>query len=300
MFAIELEHVNKSFKTLRAVEDVSFNVPSGCIFGFLGPNGAGKTTTIRMIMNIITPDSGDIRVMGQRSTDNAKESIGYMPEERGLYRKMTVRGALEFLGAVKGMNRRALAEAIPRWLEKVNLSEKANMKVEELSKGMQQNLQFVATVINNPPVLILDEPFSGLDPVNTEIMKNIFLDYKKEGGTIIFSTHMMEKAEQICDFILLINKGKKIIEGTLDEVRAGYSSEKYPMDVEGDGAFFAQLPLIKSAQPAGRAWEVELHDGADSQDLLRAVVEKTRIRSFEEKVLSLHEIFIRLVGDDHE
>lgn len=300
MYAIEVEHVNKSFGELKAVEDVSFNVPKGCIFGFLGPNGAGKTTTIRMIMNIITPDSGEIRILGKRSTDNVRENVGYMPEERGLYSKMSVRKALHFLGALKGMNHREIAEAIPRLLQKVNLTEKMDKKIEELSKGMQQNLQFVATVINNPPVLILDEPFSGLDPVNTEIMTSFFLEYKNLGGTIIFSTHMMEKAEQICDEILLINKGTRVIQGSLDEVRAGYPSEKYILEVEGDGASIQNLPMIQNVEQRGRMWEVELSKGTDSQEMLRAVMQAGRIKKFEAKVLSLHEIFIKLVGNNHE
>jgi ABC-2 type transport system ATP-binding protein len=300
MNSVTIDNVTKRFGTLCAVDALSSEIPAGTIFGFLGPNGAGKTTLLRMIMNIFSPDSGEIRVLGENSLRCAKDKIGYMPEERGLYRKMSVRDVLYFLGGIRGMNKKALASAIPEWLARVGLQDKANKKVEELSRGMQQNLQFVATVLNNPEVLILDEPFSGLDPVNMETLKDILLDCRTRGGTIIFSTHIMEKAEQICDRILLINKGRKVIEGTLDEVKAGFRLEKYSLEVEGDGAFITTLPMVQEAVLSDGKWDVALQPAADSRDLLRAVLEKTRILSFNRKDLSLHEIFIKLVGKKDE
>jgi ABC-2 type transport system ATP-binding protein len=300
MNSVTIDNVTKRFGTLCAVNALSSEIPAGTIFGFLGPNGAGKTTLLRMIMNIFSPDSGEIRVLGENSLRCAKDKIGYMPEERGLYRKMSVRDVLYFLGGIRGMNKKALASAVPEWLARVGLQDKANKKVEELSRGMQQNLQFVATVLNNPEVLILDEPFSGLDPVNMETLKDILLDCRTRGGTIIFCTHIMEKAEQICDRILLINKGRKVIEGTLEEVKAGFRLEKYSLEVEGDGAFITTLPMVQEAVLSDGKWDVALQPAADSRDLLRAVLEKTRILSFNRKDLSLHEIFIKLVGKKDE
>ncbi|MCX6998979.1 MAG: ATP-binding cassette domain-containing protein [Candidatus Sumerlaeota bacterium] len=300
MNSVTIDNVTKRFGTLCAVNALSSEIPAGTIFGFLGPNGAGKTTLLRMIMNIFSPDSGEIRVLGENSLRCAKDKIGYMPEERGLYRKMSVRDVLYFLGGIRGMNKKALASAVPEWLARVGLQDKVNKKVEELSRGMQQNLQFVATVLNNPEVLILDEPFSGLDPVNMETLKDILLDCRTRGVTIIFSTHIMEKAEQICDRILLINKGRKVIEGTLDGVKAGFRLEKYSLEVEGDGAFITTLPMVQEAVLSDGKWDVALQTAADSRDLLRAVLEKTRILSFNRKDLSLHEIFIKLVGKKDE
>ena len=296
MDALVLEEVRKAFGATRAVDGLSVRVPEGSIYGFLGPNGAGKTTTIRMIMNIFYPDSGQIVLFGDASPGLAKERIGYMPEERGLYPKMTVRKVLGYLGAIKGMSRAALAEAIPRWLDRVGLGECADKKAEELSRGMQQKLQFVATVINDPELLILDEPFSGLDPVNLDLLKGIVLDMRSAGKTIVFSTHMMEQAERLCDFILLINKGVKLIDGTLDEIRATYDSGTILLDIEGDGAFIEGLPCVQQAVHTDKSLEVRLHDGADSQELFEALVGRARVQRFEIKTPSLHETFVQLVG----
>jgi ABC-2 type transport system ATP-binding protein len=294
--AIALEEVSKSFGTVRAVDALSARVPRGSIYGFLGPNGAGKTTTIRMIMNIIYPDSGRIRILNETSVEQAKERIGYMPEERGLYRKMKVRSVLAYLGSIKGMKGRDLAREIPKWLEAVGLAQWADRKIEDLSRGMQQKLQFVATVINDPDLLILDEPFSGLDPVNLELLKGILLNMRDAGKTVIFSTHVMEQAEKLCDLILLINKGKKVVEGTLDEIRSTYKSDAVSAELEGDTSFINDLPLVRSVTRAGRRLEITLRDNGDAQELLKALVSRVRVRTFEVKVPSLHEIFIHLVG----
>jgi len=296
MDALVLDQVTKAFGALRAVDDLSARVPSGSIYGFLGPNGAGKTTTLRMIMNIIAPDSGRIGVLGKTPLDQAKERIGYMPEERGLYRKMTVRSVLSYLGAIKGMKRAALSRAISDWLDTVGLADWANRKVEELSKGMQQKLQFVATVISDPEILILDEPFSGLDPINLDLLKGIMLRMRDAGKTVIFSTHMMEQAERLCDLILLVNRGRKVFEGALEEIQSRFVANAVEAELEGDTAFLSELPVVKSVTRNGRRMEISLADGADSQELLRALVGRVRVRAFEVKVPSLHEIFVRLVG----
>ena len=297
MDALVLAEVSKSFGAVRAVDGLSARVPAGSIYGFLGPNGAGKTTTIRMIMNIIYPDSGTVEVLGNGSVAAVKDRIGYMPEERGLYRKMKVRSVLSYLGSLKGMTRGELAGRIPQWLDRVGLGEWANKRVDELSRGMQQKLQFVATVLNDPDLLILDEPFSGLDPVNLDLLKEIILAMKGEGRTVIFSTHVMEQAEKLCDFILLINEGRKVIDGTLSEIQSQYESDVVSVELEGDTAFVDELPMVERTRRVNRRLEVALTEGADAQEFLRALIERAPVRAFEVKVPSLHEIFISLVGE---
>jgi len=299
MDALVIENVSKSFGTVRAVDGLSVRVPTGSIYGFLGPNGAGKTTTLRMIMDIIYPDSGRIHVLGDSSGAEFKKKVGYMPEERGLYRKMKVRTILSYLGAIKGMGRHDLAREIPRWLDAVGLEEWIDKRVEGLSRGMQQKLQFVATAINDPELLILDEPFAGLDPVNLDLLKGIMLRMKDAGRTVILSTHVMDQAERLCDFILLINKGKKVIDGTLDQIRSRYDSDVVSVDLEGGASFVADLPMVKTATRAGRRLEIVLNEGADSQELLQELVGRVRVNAFEVKVPSLHEIFVDLAGENN-
>jgi len=289
MDALVIENVSKSFGTVRAVDDLSVRVPAGSIYGFLGPNGAGKTTTIRMIMDIIYPDSGRIHIL-----------VGYMPEERGLYRKMKVRALLSYLGAIKGMSRGELALEIPKWLDAVGLADWIDKRVEDLSRGMQQKLQFVATAINDPDVLILDEPFAGLDPVNLDLLKEIMLRMRDGGKTVILSTHVMDQAERLCDFILLINKGKNVIDGTLDQIRSRYDSDVVSVELEGNTDFVRDIPIVKSATRAGRRLEIALNEDADAQELLQALVGRVRVRAFEVKVPSLHEIFVDLAGENNE
>jgi len=271
-------------------------VPAGSIYGFLGPNGAGKTTTIRMIMNIIRPDSGRICIFGDHSTEQVKTRIGYMPEERGLYRKMKVAKVLSFFGAIKGCNARDLARQVPQWLERVELVDWADKKVEELSRGMHQKLQFAVTVINEPDLVILDEPFSGLDPINQDLLKDIILQMREAGKTIVFSTHVMHEAERLCDFILLINKGKPILDGRLDEIRSGYRSHTIAVELEGDTSFIKTLPMVRQTESQGRRMEISLSAAADPQDLLKELVGRVKVKAFEVKTPSLHEIFVRLVG----
>jgi ABC-2 type transport system ATP-binding protein len=299
MDALLLEHVTKTFGSVRAVDGLCARIPAGSIYGFLGPNGAGKTTALRMVMNILSPDSGRIEVLGEPSAAGVGERIGYMPEERGLYRKMKVRSVVSYFGALKGMGRQDLRREVPRWLEDVGLSEWADKRVEGLSRGMQQKLQFVVTAISNPRLLILDEPFASLDPVNLELLKSIMLRVREAGTTVVFSTHMMEQAEKLCDSILLINKGTKVIDGTLDEIRSAYPRNKVELEAEGETDFIAALPMVQGMERKGRKLEVSLSEGADSQEFLRALVDKVRVRSFAEKVPSLHEIFVDLVGADH-
>jgi ABC-2 type transport system ATP-binding protein len=299
MYAIELDNVSKSFGPVRAVDGLSVRVPQGCVYGFLGPNGAGKTTTLRMLMDIIRPDSGSIRLLGEPASSSRRDRVGYMPEERGLYRKMTATAVLNYFGALKGMTAGQLRHSAAAWLERVALAEHAGKKVEELSRGMHQKLQFAVTVINDPDLVILDEPFSGLDPVNQDMLQGIISTMRREGKTVLFSTHVMHEAERLCDFLVLINSGQVVVNGTLDEIRSGHEANTISIELEGDAGFVRSLPLVQAVRPDGRRLDVRLHDNADPQELLRLLIERARVRAFEIKQPSLHEIFIRLVGGSH-
>jgi len=298
MNALELEQVTKRFTTVTAVDELSLAVPAGCVYGFLGPNGAGKTTTLRMVMGIIYPDAGTLRVLGSPSADAVKDRLGYLPEERGLYRKMKVGEILYYLGVIKGVPRNELRARIDRWLDTVELSGWRNRRVEELSKGMQQKLQFAATMIGEPELLILDEPFGGLDPLNVDLMIELILDFKRQGRTIIFSTHVMEQAEKLCDYLLLINKGRKVVDGTLAQIRSRYETQSVLVEADGDLEFLPSLPMVARVQANAHHLEVVLSNGQDSQGLLRALAERTHVRRFEIKLPSLHDIFIHLVKED--
>jgi len=290
-----LNSVHKSFGDVQAVNNLSVRVPRGSIYGFLGPNGAGKTTTLRMIMNIIRPDSGNIEIFGDSSVELAKARIGYMPEERGLYRKMTVAKVLTYFGAIKGLAGNELSSSVHRWLQLVDLTSWANKKVEELSRGMQQKLQFAVTAINEPELLILDEPFAGLDPLNTDMLKAVMLEMRDEGKTVIFSTHVMHEAEKLCDSILLINKGKAILNDRLANIKSRQRSHVVSVELEGDTGFIEKLPKVTAIKSNGHHLEISLADNADTQELLKSLMSRVRVQRFEVKVPSLHEIFVELV-----
>ena len=295
--ALILDHVSKSFGDLHAVCDLSAVIPAGSIYGLLGPNGAGKTTTLRMIMDILRPDSGRLEVLGRPTAAEVRGRIGYMPEERGLYRKMTVAGVLAYFAAVKGLDRSHAAAAADRWLHRVGLADRARQKVEELSRGLHQKLQFAVTVVNQPELVILDEPFSGLDPVNLDLVKGIMLDMHHAGATIIFCTHVMHEAERLCDRLLLVSRGRAIVDSTLEDIRSRWPADTVTVELDGDAAFISSLPMVTAVTPDGRRLDLALRPGADPQQLLRALVDRTAVRSFQVKVPSLHEIFVRLVGD---
>jgi len=300
MDAILLEKVSKSFGEVRAVDELNVRVPVGCIYGFLGPNGAGKTTTLRMIMDIIRPDGGRIEIFGNGlAIEQVKDRIGYMPEERGLYRKMTVGKVLAYFGSIKGLAAAESSRRAKQWLERLELIDWAEKKVEELSRGMHQKLQFAVTVINDPDLLILDEPFSGLDPVNLDLLKGIILAMREKGKTIIFSTHVMHEAERLCDFILLINKGKAIFDGAQDEIRSSQQSHAVMARLEGDTSFIEQMPIVTAVKHKDRQLEITLTENADPQQLLKELVSRVRVSAFEVKVPSLHEIFVQLVGQNN-
>ena len=296
MDAVLLNSVHKSFGEVLAVNNLSVKVPTGSIYGFLGPNGAGKTTTLRMIMNIIRPDSGSIEIFGNSSVEQTKARIGYMPEERGLYRKMAVNKVLAYFGAIKGMPADELTRSVPHWLDRVDLTNWASKKVEELSRGMHQKLQFAVTAINEPELLILDEPFAGLDPINTDLLKAIMLEMRDEGKTVIFSTHVMHEAEKVCDSILLINKGQAVLDDNLAHIQSQRASHVVSVELEGDTGFIEKLPMVTAVETNGNHLEISLSDSADTQQLLQSLIERVRVQRFEVKVPSLHEIFVELVG----
>ncbi len=299
-----MKNVSKSFAALKAVDDVSFRIEAGDVLGLLGPNGAGKTTTIRMIMNIIVPDSGTIKLL-ENSAERSANLIGYLPEERGIYRKMKLIDVLLFLAKLKEMKKAEAIDRIEYWLQRLDLLDWKTKKIEELSKGMQQKLQFIATILHKPKLLILDEPFLGLDPINTKLIKEIILELKAKGTTIIFSTHQMESAEKLCNKIILINKGKVIISGTMGEVKESFGNRNIHLEYEGKDDFLQNNPLIRKFDNFGNYVEIQLKDEITSQLFLKEAIDKVQIRKFEIKEPSLNDIFIDSVNnrnrkDDHE
>jgi ABC-2 type transport system ATP-binding protein len=296
MSYIEVTKVSKTFDEYRAVDGVSFRVKAGEIFGFLGPNGAGKTTTIRMIMNITRPDSGTINFSGTEMNEGLKKKIGYLPEERGLYPKMKVGPMLKFLGMLKGMSSENADEAVNSWLKRLEIESWEGKKIEELSKGMQQKIQFIATIMHDPEMVILDEPFSGLDPVNVDVLRDIILELKEKNKIVFFSTHMMEKAEQLCDEIFLINNGKGVLSGPLAEIKSRFSENEYFAELEGDAGFVKDLPYVKNARLNGKELTAKLEKPKDKDKLLKELVERTSVIRFMPKEKSLHDIFVSQVG----
>jgi ABC-2 type transport system ATP-binding protein len=294
--ALALRNVVKAFGTFRAVDDVTLDVPSGEIFGLLGPNGAGKSTTIRMVMDIIRPDSGSIEVNGKSTAAHARNLIGYLPEERGLYKKMKVLDVLEFQGSLKGASPKDARVEAKEWLEKLEIGTWADKKVEELSKGMQQKIQFAAAVLGKPPILILDEPFSGMDPVNQNLFKDRILELNRGGTTIVFSTHQMETAERLCKSIALINKGQLVLSGPLSKVKEGFGKNSVLLEYDGDGAFLGALPGVARVDGYGSYSEIRLEAGADPQTVFQAVAGRLRVKKFEIVSPTLHNIFIEKVG----
>src|SRR5436853_628586 len=297
---VELSEVNKHFDEFVAVKDLSFNVKQGSIFGLLGPNGAGKTTTIRMIVDIFAPDSGQIRVLGKHVSPETQARIGYLPEERGLYKKMKVGDQLLFFARIRGVDSAEAIKRIDYWLEKLELSEWKDKKCSELSKGMQQKVQFIGAVLHDPDLMILDEPFSGLDPVSTGTLKKVILDMKQQGKTVIFSTHQMEQVEQMCDDICLINHSMKVLGGNLREIKRGFGRNTVLLDYDGDDSFL-NTDLVKRINRFPNYVEILLAEGSDGQELLKkAVAAGGRVRRFEFVEPSLNEIFIESVTKKHE
>jgi ABC-2 type transport system ATP-binding protein len=307
---IDIQHVTKRFAEHTAVRDLSLQVPAGTVYGLLGPNGAGKTTTIRMILNIIAPDEGTVKIFGQPASDpKITNRIGYLPEERGLYRKMQVRRILKFLAELKGVTGKTADLRIDEWLERLSLKTAEKdwglSKIDELSRGMQQKVQFIGTLLHDPDLVILDEPFSGLDPINAQALKDTIVDLKKRGKTVIFSTHLMDNAERLCDSVCIIARGEKVLDGSISSVREVHGTRTVALGLAGDGMravapILEDRSLVLRADDSNRYYEIELAPGADPQELLRRVVASgAAIQRFEMVQPSLHQIFLQKVGADN-
>lgn len=299
MSVIELQNVFKAFGKTKAVNDVSFEVTKGRIFGLLGPNGAGKTTTIRMINYILTPDSGKVTINGIEASPETQKMIGYMPEERGLYKKMKVFDQLMYLTQLKGMDATEAKKAINYWLERFGASDWKKKEVGELSKGMSQKIQFIATIAHDPDIYIFDEPFSGLDPINSETLKEIIIELRDSGKTILFSTHRMEQVEQMCDDICLFNQGQAVLTGNLRNIKSSFGENTINLEFEGDGSFLDKLVDVRINNRSTNFAEIRVMNGQSMQEILKLAMEHAEIHKFERIEPSLTEIFISTVGEDN-
>ena len=296
--AVAIDHVTKTYGSHVAVRDLSLQVPTNSIYGFIGPNGSGKTTTLRMIMRILHPDTGEIRVLGDDSWSSANDRVGYLPEERGLYKQMKVRELLRFYAELK--SQRVSRQEVDSWLERMGLIDWGDKKIEALSKGMAQKVQFIATVIARPDLVLLDEPFSGLDPVNGEVLREAVLDLKRRGATVLFSTHDMATAERMCDFICMIYQGNKVLDGTLESIQDSYGSDTLRVRLDGEGVDFARLPGVLKVTDHGRFQELRLDRETDTQALLGRLMTHGTVRHFELARPSLHDIFVRIASPETE
>jgi len=298
MNIIELSGVTKTYGSVVAVDNLSLKVPKGSIYGFIGPNGSGKTTSIRMIMKIIYPDRGKLLINGQEHDFKRLRDVGYLPEDRGLYKKMKLGELLHFHGELN--QGKDLKKWIDYWLKRLDLMEYKDKKVETLSKGMKQKLQFIATILHQPKLIILDEPFSGLDPVNADLLKDVILELQKKGATIIFSTHDMSMAEKMCDYIFMIYQGKKVLDGTLTHIQDQYGNDTIQIQTEAGASALNGIAGIEKVNDFGKLQEVRVSSGADPQDILIELLKLTRITRFEIAKPSLNDIFIRIASPERK
>ncbi|HOI29359.1 MAG TPA: ATP-binding cassette domain-containing protein [Melioribacteraceae bacterium] len=299
MHALEVKNLTKQFGSLVAVDRASFEVPEGSIFGLIGRNGAGKTTTIRMMMGIYLPDEGEVNLRGVKVGQEFKNKVGYLPEERGLYKKMKVMDTLNYFAEIKGKSGRDIHKKANEYLKRFELYDRRLSKVEDLSKGNQQKLQFIATILHDPDFIILDEPFSGLDPVNTNLLKDIILEMKERGKVIIFSTHLMEFAEKLCDHLAMIDHGKIILKGKLSEIKSRYAQRNVSLNYEGDISFLKGHPIIDKIENFGNTTGVRVKEPDQAQTLLKLLIERgVVIKKFDANDISLQEIFIELAGHE--
>src|SRR6516162_7171928 len=295
--AVELRGIHKTYDNFVAVDHLSLTIREGSVYGLLGPNGAGKTSTIRMMIGITLPDEGEVLLFGEEFHREHLRRIGYLPEERGLYKRMKVLDHLVFLGRLRGLSATESQKRANDWCERLQIADWLHKKVEELSKGMQQKVQFVAALLHDPDLLILDEPFSGLDPANTVMLKDVMIELKKAGKTILFSTHRMDQVERMCDSISLIDHGRSVLEGDLKQIKAGYGKNTVQIEYEGD-APFDHNEMVQSVNDYGNYVELRLKPGADPQQLLRLACQRARISRFELMEPSLEEIFIDMVAQN--
>jgi len=290
--SVEVSHLSKSYNGQSVVNDISFDISKGEVFGLIGPNGAGKTTIIRMLLDIIRPDSGEIRILNDTLSGELKNKIGYLPEERGLYKKLTVMETLLYLGALKNMK---LKNRVSMFLDKMGMLPHKDKKISELSKGMQQKIQLIAALIHDPEFIILDEPYSGLDPVNMKLVKDLIIELGNEGKTILISTHMMDQVERMCDRIFMIHKGKGVLYGSVDEIRSRYGKNTVLLEFEGE---LKDIPGVRKINNSGNYAELILEQGADPREVLKILAAMVRVNKFEISMPSLNEIFIEVV--EHE
>lgn len=295
MAVVDLERISKSYDQKVAVRDLSLRIDPGIMFGLLGPNGAGKTSTIRMMIGITLPDSGSVRLFGEPFDRKHLRRIGYLPEERGLYAKMKVLEQLIFLGQLHGLDGATAERRGKDWCDRLGLAESTGKRTEELSKGMQQKVQFISTLLHDPEIVIMDEPFSGLDPVNSHLLEDVLLELRKAGKAILFSTHRMDQVEKMCDVICLVDHGEAVLTGSVREVKSSFPRNRVVLEFEGDGSFLED-GMIAQSRDYGNYVELRLADGADPQQLLRLAAAKARIFRFELVEPSLEEIFIHTVG----
>jgi ABC-2 type transport system ATP-binding protein len=299
MNVLEVKNLTKRFNGLTAVDNASFEVPEGSVFGLIGRNGAGKTTTIRMMLNIYFPDQGEVLFKGNKTEQDFKDMVGYLPEERGLYKKMKVIDMLLFLAELKGKKRNEVEKSAQNYLERFDLVDRKNSKIEDLSKGNQQKVQFIGTILHDPEFLIFDEPFAGLDPINTNLLKEIILEMKNKGKVVIFSTHLMEFAEKMCDVIAMIDKGKIILNGKLSEIKEKYASRNISLNYNGNLSFLNDNPLVESVENFGNTTGIKLRKENTDQELLKVLMQNNiSIKKFNVNEISLHEIFVLLAGKE--
>jgi ABC-2 type transport system ATP-binding protein len=292
--ALRLSGVTKRFGTKTAVDRLDLSIPRGCIYGFLGQNGAGKTTTLRMIMDILRPDEGRLEVLGQPDAGSVKDRLGYLPEEKGLYKKMKAHEIVAYFGRLKGMRAHDAKIRAKELLHRYGLGASVDKRCDQLSKGMGQKVQVLASLIHEPELVILDEPFSGLDPINQQLLRDIIIDMKREGRTVIFSTHVMEHAELLCDSVLIIHDGRKIVDGPVAKVRSS-GDQAIHLDYVGDAGFIESLPQVARIDDKGQSAEIILVHGADPQALLASLVGRLQIRRFDLREASLHDVFVQTV-----
>ncbi len=299
MYALEVKDLTKRFDSLVAVDHASFEVPEGAIFGLIGRNGAGKTTTIRMMMNIYLPDEGEVVLRGVKVGQEFKSKVGYLPEERGLYKKMKVMETLLYFAEIKGKSGRQIQKKAENYLKRFELYDRRLSKIEDLSKGNQQKIQFISTILHDPEFIILDEPFSGLDPVNTNLLKDIILEMKQQGKVIIFSTHLMDFAEKMCDHIAMIDHGKIILKGSLSEIKAKHAQRNVSLTYDGDISFLQGNPIIEKVENYGNTTGIRLKHENQAQQLLKLLVERNiLVKKFYANDISLQEIFIEYAGKE--
>ncbi|MFN0158747.1 MAG: ABC transporter ATP-binding protein [Bacteroidota bacterium] len=289
-------NLRKEYSNVLAVDDVSFEVGRGEILGLLGPNGAGKTTSIRIVLNILQPNGGTVMYDGRPFTEQVRNIVGYLPEERGLYKKSTLFSTILYFAEIRGMQTGLAKAETYKWLQRFNLLTYKERKVEELSKGNQQKVQFITAVIHDPVLVILDEPFSGLDPVNQVAFKEVFMELKQRGKAVIFSTHQMDTAEKLSDSLCLINKGRVVLSGTVRDVKRKYGRNAVHLEFSGDGTFLKSLASVRHAMLYENSAELDLNDGFTAQSLLAEVISRIEIRKFEIREPSLHSIFLQIVG----